>query len=141
MAFIASVEHASIGERRVVNVRPHIVVVGLLLLGCGASMSSLCANGPEDRDGFEDGDGCAEPDNDQDGLLDADDECPLVPEDRDGDADADGCPESTNCFNADRDGVLDWNDVCPEAPEDRDGVEDDDGCPEPDAAPPAPSAE
>ena len=30
----------------------------------------------EDLDSFEDEDGCHEPDNDKDGVLDADDKCP-----------------------------------------------------------------
>lgn len=87
--------------------------VGLVTLGCGAGATNLCANGPEDRDGFEDTDGCAEPDNDRDGRLDADDQCPLVPEDYDGDGDEDGCPESTGCFDENGDGVLDLQEPKP----------------------------
>jgi len=33
----------------------------------------------EDRDGFEDGDGCPDPDNDRDGVPDEEDACPLHP--------------------------------------------------------------
>ena len=36
-----------------------------------------CENEPEDRDGFQDDDGCPDPDNDQDGVLDAADSCPF----------------------------------------------------------------
>ena len=36
-----------------------------------------CENEPEDRDGFQDDDGCPDPDNDQDGILDAADMCPF----------------------------------------------------------------
>ena len=31
-------------------------------------------------DGFQDEDGCADPDNDDDGILDAHDKCPNEPE-------------------------------------------------------------
>ena len=41
-----------------------------------------CPDEPEDRDGFEDTDGCPEPDNDGDGILDVDDDCPFDSEDR-----------------------------------------------------------
>ncbi len=87
-----------------------------------------CPNEAEDKDGFEDADGCPDPDNDQDGILDAVDQCPLVPEDLDGFEDADGCPDPDN----DNDGILDKDDKCPNEPEDFDGFEDRDGCPDPD---------
>jgi hypothetical protein len=35
-----------------------------------------CRNMPEDYDGFKDGDGCPEPDNDNDGFPDSSDTCP-----------------------------------------------------------------
>jgi outer membrane protein OmpA-like peptidoglycan-associated protein len=38
-----------------------------------------CINEAEDFDGFEDNDGCPEPDNDGDGTLDKDDPCPNIP--------------------------------------------------------------
>ncbi len=75
--------------------------------------------------------GCPDPDNDQDGILDIDDECPLVPEDHDGDADYDGCPEGDDA-DRDGDGILDSVDQCPDDPEDLDGFQDEDGCPDPD---------
>jgi OmpA-OmpF porin, OOP family len=87
-----------------------------------------CSTGPEDFDGFEDADDCADVDNDRDGLLDADDACPNDPEDRDGFRDEDGCPDSDN----DADGLADKRDICPDDSEDSDGFEDQDGCPEPD---------
>ena len=65
-----------------------------------------------------------------DGILDVDDECPLVPEDHDGDEDEDGCPEG-NDGDRDGDGILDNVDKCPDDPEDRDGFQDEDGCPDP----------
>jgi OOP family OmpA-OmpF porin len=91
-----------------------------------------CPDEPEDFDGFEDEDGCPDPDNDQDGILDVDDRCPNTPEDRDGDQDEDGCPEGKKDGDRDGDGILDSKDKCPDDPEDRDGFEDADGCPDPD---------
>ena len=85
-----------------------------------------CPQEPEDRDGFEDDDGCPDPDNDKDGLLDENDKCPLFAEDLDGFEDDDGCPDEDN----DGDGVLDKDDQCPNRPETVNGVEDEDGCPD-----------
>jgi OmpA-OmpF porin, OOP family len=87
-----------------------------------------CTTGPEDFDGFEDSDDCADIDNDRDSVLDHDDACPNDAEDRDGFRDEDGCPDSDN----DADGLVDKRDVCPDDSEDADGFEDQDGCPEPD---------
>jgi outer membrane protein OmpA-like peptidoglycan-associated protein len=87
-----------------------------------------CPNEPEDRDGFEDADGCPDPDNDHDGIPDKLDKCPNEPEDFDGHEDADGCPD----LDDDHDGVPDAIDKCRNEPEDRDGFEDADGCPDPD---------
>ena len=87
-----------------------------------------CPDDPEDKDGFEDADGCPDPDNDKDGILDEKDACPNEPEDKDGFQDEDGCPDPDN----DADGVLDVRDKCPLVPEDFDGFEDDDGCPDED---------
>ncbi len=52
-----------------------------------------CPLDPEDRDGFEDDDGCPDPDNDGDGILDDEDQCPIEPETFNGLADEDGCPD------------------------------------------------
>ncbi|CAN5730184.1 hypothetical protein BH11MYX4_BH11MYX4_42050 [soil metagenome] len=90
-----------------------------------------CPDNPEDFDGFQDADGCPEPDNDNDGILDKDDRCPNEPEDRDGDQDADGCPEGSD-GDRDGDGIPDSLDKCPDVPEDKDGFQDKDGCPDPD---------
>jgi outer membrane protein OmpA-like peptidoglycan-associated protein len=90
-----------------------------------------CPDDPEDFDGFEDEDGCPEPDNDRDGILDVDDQCPNDPEDKDNFEDEDGCPEG-NKFDRDGDGILDDVDQCPDDPEDFDDFEDQDGCPDPD---------
>jgi outer membrane protein OmpA-like peptidoglycan-associated protein len=87
-----------------------------------------CPSQPEDRDGWQDEDGCPDPDNDADGVLDAADRCPSQAEDRDQFEDDDGCPDPDN----DGDGLLDAADRCPDQAEDRDQFEDDDGCPDPD---------
>ncbi len=68
-----------------------------------------CLNEKEDKDGFEDDDGCPDIDNDNDGIIDNVDKCPDVAEDKDTYEDFDGCPEADN----DGDGVLDAADVCP----------------------------
>ncbi len=87
-----------------------------------------CWKDPEDFDGFEDDDGCPDPDNDGDGILDVDDKCPNDAEDFDGDEDEDGCPD----IDTDGDGIPDDEDACVRKAEDFDGFEDDDGCPDPD---------
>ncbi len=87
-----------------------------------------CPLEAEDRDGFEDEDGCPDADNDGDGIADADDSCPAEPEDKDGFEDEDGCPDTDN----DGDGVADADDRCPAEPEDKDGFADEDGCPDAD---------
>jgi outer membrane protein OmpA-like peptidoglycan-associated protein len=90
-----------------------------------------CPDDPEDRDGFEDEDGCPDPDNDRDGILDDDDSCPDTPEDMDNVEDGDGCPEG-DTDDRDGDGILDNVDKCPDEPEDADGFQDADGCADPD---------
>ena len=87
-----------------------------------------CVREPEDVDGFQDEDGCPDPDNDGDGVPDSSDQCPDVPEDLDSWNDEDGCPEPDN----DLDTVPDVTDACPNDPEDLDGFQDEDGCREPD---------
>jgi len=52
-----------------------------------------CWRDREDRDGYQDWDGCPELDDDADGVLDREDACPREPEDRDGYRDNDGCPD------------------------------------------------
>ncbi|MBS1153221.1 MAG: putative internalin, partial [Myxococcaceae bacterium] len=73
-----------------------------------------CPSVPEDKDGFEDEDGCPEGDNDRDTIGDDADRCPNAAEDLDGFEDADGCPDPDN----DQDGVADATDKCPMEPED-----------------------
>jgi outer membrane protein OmpA-like peptidoglycan-associated protein len=75
-----------------------------------------CKGVAEDQDGFEDDDGCPDPDNDGDGILDVDDACP-------NDA---GPPENNGCPDPDRDGdgVPDRIDNCPDEP----GTVENQGC-------------
>jgi OmpA-OmpF porin, OOP family len=120
-----------------------------------------CAELAEDRDGFQDGDGCPDFDNDDDGVGDESDKCPTEKEDADGFEDEDGCldpdddhdgipdaqdacpreaapssadPKLRGCPLRDRDmdGIYDPDDKCPKRAEDRDGFEDADGCPDSD---------
>ncbi len=83
-----------------------------------------CPNEPEDFDGFQDEDGCPDPDNDGDGVLDVNDGCPNDAEDVDNFEDEDGCPDPDN----DGDGILDVDDECPNEP----GPPESNGCPVPD---------
>jgi len=52
-----------------------------------------CPDDPEDRDGFQDSDGCPDPDNDRDGIPDYRDRCPNEPESFNRFLDEDGCPD------------------------------------------------
>ena len=85
-----------------------------------------CPNEAEDKDGFQDEDGCPNPDNDGDGIPDIADKCPNEPEDKDGFEDEDGCPDPDN----DHDGFPDAVDKCPNDAETVNGFEDEDGCPD-----------
>ena len=68
-----------------------------------------CVDVPEDKDQFEDENGCPEVDNDHDQILDVEDRCPNNAEDEDDWEDEDGCPDPDN----DADGVPDVSDACP----------------------------
>jgi OmpA-OmpF porin, OOP family len=85
-----------------------------------------CPNEAEDKDGFQDDDGCPDADNDADGIADATDKCPMEAEDKDSFEDTDGCPDPDN----DADGVPDAADKCSDKPETKNGFEDEDGCPD-----------
>ena len=89
-----------------------------------------CPSEAEDLDGFEDRDGCPEPDNDHDGINDLYDQCPNEAEDKNGYEDSDGCPDAKR--DLDRDGLPDPVDDCPNEPEDHDRFADSDGCPDDD---------
>ncbi len=83
-----------------------------------------CPNDPEDFDGFQDLDGCPDPDNDNDGVPDEFDKCDNTPEGVS--VGPDGCPDN----DLDGDGIPNDIDKCPEDPEDIDRFEDSDGCPD-----------
>jgi outer membrane protein OmpA-like peptidoglycan-associated protein len=53
-----------------------------------------CVDRPEDKDGFEDADGCPDIDNDGDHVLDIADKCAAEPETMNGFDDDDGCPDT-----------------------------------------------
>ena len=112
-----------------------------------------CPAQAEDKDVFDDGDGCEDADNDADGLDDGADKCPDQAEDKDGFDDGDGCTDADNdadgvldaddacpieagpqkgcpVKDGDADGIADDTDKCPAEAEDKDGDADDDGCPE-----------
>ena len=88
--------------------------------------ADACPTQAEDKDGFQDEDGCPEDDNDGDGVLDTADAAPNDPEDKDGFQDEDGAPELDN----DGDGIADTADAAPNEPEDKDGFQDEDGAPD-----------
>ncbi len=90
-----------------------------------ADKDDKCVDAPEDRDEFQDDDGCPEPDNDNDGVLDGNDKCKLIP----GPLSNQGCPEEAP-KDRDNDGVVDPLDKCVDQAEDKDGFQDDDGCPD-----------
>ncbi len=121
----------------------------------------LCPDIKEDRDNYDDHDGCPDWDNDGDLVPDQTDRCEGEKEDEDGFEDDDGCFDPDNDGDAipdvadhcpmvpgipsedptqrgcpdrdpDRDKVEGEADQCPDVPEDADGFEDDDGCPDPD---------
>jgi outer membrane protein OmpA-like peptidoglycan-associated protein len=93
-----------------------------------ANSVDKCRAVAEDKDGFDDADGCPDLDNDGDGLNDVADKCPNEPEDKDRWEDNDGCVDADN----DEDGIADTSDKCPFEPEDKDGFNDNDGCDDPD---------
>ena len=89
-------------------------------------ISDLCRHRPEDKDNFEDLDGCPDEDNDQDGVFDNQDQCPLFF----GDAPY-GCPdEDFRTKDTDLDGVPNSKDYCPDEKETINAFEDNDGCPD-----------
>ena len=90
-----------------------------------------CPDDPEDFDGFEDADGCPDPDNDKDGILDVDDKCPNNPEDRERRRGRRRLPRRGRRRPRRRRHPR-LVDKCPDDPEDKDGFEDADGCPDPD---------
>lgn len=80
-----------------------------------ADADDKCVDKAEDKDGFEDGDGCPDPDDDGDGVPDATDACPRLA----GKAATKGCPDQ------DADGIPDPDDACPTVA----GKPENKGCP------------
>jgi outer membrane protein OmpA-like peptidoglycan-associated protein len=76
-----------------------------------------CPLDPEDQDGFQDEDGCPDPDNDGDGIVDKVDACPATP----GPIENRGCP----VLDQDGDGLPDADDKCPAQA----GPRENGGCP------------
>jgi len=93
-----------------------------------ANRADACLYEAEDKDGYQDFDGCPDTDNDGDGVLDANDKAVDQAEDKDGFEDDDGAPDPDN----DADGIADASDRCPDQAEDKDNFQDDDGCPDTD---------
>jgi OOP family OmpA-OmpF porin len=106
-----------------------------------------CPDNPEDKDGFQDDDGCPETDNDGDGIVDRMDACPNnagpienrgcpvfdrdgdgVPDDEDRCPDLPGKPEFKGCPDSDGDGIPDIDDKCPTVA----GKKEFQGCPDTD---------
>jgi OmpA-OmpF porin, OOP family len=79
----------------------------------------------EDKDDYQDDDGCPDDDNDGDRIPDSEDKCPNQSEDHDGFEDDDGCPDLDN----DKDGIPDLQDKCPNDAEDGKDPYPKDGCP------------
>ncbi|MFB6371873.1 MAG: OmpA family protein [Bradymonadaceae bacterium] len=88
--------------------------------------ADVCPRDAEDVDRYKDEDGCRDPDNDGDGVLDVNDECRGTPTDQP--VDKRGCVDN----DIDGDGFPNDEDQCPHDPEDNDEFEDTDGCPDPD---------
>ncbi|MEZ4326416.1 MAG: OmpA family protein [Polyangiales bacterium] len=114
-----------------------------------ADALDACVEAPEDLDGFDDEDGCPDPDNDGDGVADVDDMCPNDTSYRSrsrqgaGEDGALGCPDGSEREytdgppgDLDDDGYPDEVDQCPRHaetfPSSLDGgcTDDGDGCPD-----------
>jgi OOP family OmpA-OmpF porin len=106
-----------------------------------------CPLDPEDKDAFQDEDGCPDADNDADGIVDRADACPneagpiesrgcpVLDKDGDGVPDPeDRCPDVAGvkalagCPDTDQDGLADAEDRCPDVA----GLLENGGCPDAD---------
>ncbi|MGB0679876.1 MAG: hypothetical protein ACPGUV_09465 [Polyangiales bacterium] len=98
LQWLAHVDHAVVG-----HIGAPVVAIGIGLRwsprrkdadGDGIEDAhDQCPLLPEDRDGFEDHDGCLDPDNDGDMILDKDDRCPNAASDEHNDHNNDGCTD------------------------------------------------
>ncbi|HEY1958368.1 MAG TPA: thrombospondin type 3 repeat-containing protein [Polyangiaceae bacterium] len=93
-----------------------------------------CEDIPEDRDGFQDSDGCPDIDNDNDGIVDREDACPNVAGPPSKNPKLNGCPQQ----DSDGDGIPDADDACPKEKGERTDDPKTNGCPSKPAAPPPP---
>lgn len=106
-----------------------------------------CEDIPEDRDGFEDSDGCPDIDNDNDGIIDREDACPNVAGPKSDDPKLNGCPHAVTTppdvipvvpvaadpnKDDDGDGVPNGQDACPTVPGEPSTDPKLNGCPNPD---------
>lgn len=105
-----------------------------------------CEDIPEDRDGFEDSDGCPDIDNDQDGIIDREDACPNVPGPKSDDPKLNGCPHEVKVEppthveppppdpnkDDDGDGIPNGQDACPTVAGEPSTDPKYNGCPNPD---------
>ncbi|MEJ7601520.1 MAG: OmpA family protein [Kofleriaceae bacterium] len=78
--------------------RPRAPVVSMAIPGDRdgdglGDQSDRCPVDAEDRDDFEDSDGCPDLDNDRDGIVDTLDKCAFIAESANGWQDEDGCPD------------------------------------------------
>lgn len=110
-----------------VHTRIYIAVVSSVALSCAASppLSSPPLPGAYGRMVDRD-----EHDDDHDGVLDAQDECPHRGTRANSIDHPNGCP-SPEYADRDSDGAFDGTDMCPDEPENLNGYADSDGCPEP----------
>lgn len=125
-------------QRENIDLTPHAILLFGLSFSIGAPQTTpaeadwdndgilgdddKCVDEAEDKDKFEDEDGCPDKDNDKDGIEDEADVCDDQAEDKDGIADEDGCPEG----DSDKDGVDDGADKCPMVK----GPKENNGCPD-----------
>jgi len=106
-----------------------------------------CEDIPEDRDNFEDSDGCPDIDNDQDGIIDREDHCPNVVGPKSEDPKLNGCPHEVKQpepvkpveppppdpnKDDDGDGIPNGQDACIDKPGEPSTDPKMNGCPNPD---------
>ncbi|HVY47151.1 MAG TPA: hypothetical protein VHB21_14790, partial [Minicystis sp.] len=109
-----------------------------------------CPELAEDKDGFQDADGCPDGDNDDDGIPDAEDACPNVAGEENADPKKNGCPgpkapskpavpaapraaaAPPKSADRDGDGIPDADDACPDVAGPKSADPKQSGCPDPD---------
>jgi OOP family OmpA-OmpF porin len=105
-----------------------------------------CPDLAEDKDGFQDADGCPDGDNDDDGIPDAEDACPNQAGPANPDPKKNGCPvpgepvmpkpatgpKPVAKIDRDKDGIPDAEDACPDVAGSASADSKQNGCPDPD---------